>query len=286
MEVDDDLIGEYAHIFFRQASYAVELPDDIPEWLSLPRSGTIEDTGLGRLEILPDEDQAQAGTYDIPLTLRFSSSLFTWDEDEGSWTLDLRLIVEDGPRDDPDGRPDAGGAYLLDAAGNEVAFLPGEQAGARLGARVSTGPDLDGDGLPALALLDANGLGRLLELGVPDAGRANEEVLGGATDKRCFIATAAWGSSQSPYVNLLRQFRDRYLLTYAPGRILVAAYYRLSPPFAAWLAEHDTARTVVRLGLWPLVGLAWLAVYYPQGLLALIFLTLGGWWAYRRHGHV
>ena len=194
------------------------------------------------------------------------------------------LFLVGAPGADPDGRADAGGAYLLDGTGNTVVFIPGEQPGARLGARVGAGPDLDGDGLPALALVDASGGSRLLQWRADtqaDAGNGGV-TLGGPDDKRCFIATAAWGSPQSPYVDLLRQFRDRYLVNHAPGRALVTAYYRLSPPFAAWLAEHDAARAVVRLALWPWVGLAWLAVYHPQGLAALFLLALGGWWTYRR----
>jgi DNA-binding beta-propeller fold protein YncE len=69
----------------------------------------------------------------------------------------------------------------------------------------------------------------------------------------CFIATAAYGSPMAEEVQALREFRDLHLLTNGPGRALVAAYYRLSPPLAAWLRQHDGARAAVRWALGPVV---------------------------------
>ncbi|MBM4397609.1 MAG: hypothetical protein FJ087_18215 [Deltaproteobacteria bacterium] len=65
-------------------------------------------------------------------------------------------------------------------------------------------------------------------------------------DRRCFVATAAMGSDAAAEVEALRAFRDRVLLRTAAGRALVAAYYRLSPPLAAWIACHPAARRLVR----------------------------------------
>lgn len=79
---------------------------------------------------------------------------------------------------------------------------------------------------------------------------------GGGGGGGCFIATAAYGSALHPRVAVLRQLRDRYLLTHAPGRVLVRAYYRLSPPLAAWIARDERARAVTRALLYPLVWLA------------------------------
>jgi hypothetical protein len=72
----------------------------------------------------------------------------------------------------------------------------------------------------------------------------------------CFIATAAYGADWEAEVQILRDFRDGYLLTHEPGRRLVALYYRVSPALAAWLAEHDGWRAAVRVLLTPFVAVA------------------------------
>ena len=87
----------------------------------------------------------------------------------------------------------------------------------------------------------------------------------------CFIATAAYGSYLHPKVQLLRNFRDHYLLTNAPGRAFVAAYYRYSPPLANFIASHDFLRATARLALTPL----FVAAVYPLGTAATLLLMAG-----------
>ncbi len=86
----------------------------------------------------------------------------------------------------------------------------------------------------------------------------------------CFIATAAYGSYMEPHVMTLRQFRDSYLLTNKFGARFVEIYYRFSPPMANFIAQHDSLRSVVRIGLAPMVGFSWLVLNY--GVMTTIFV--------------
>jgi hypothetical protein len=76
----------------------------------------------------------------------------------------------------------------------------------------------------------------------------------------CFIATAAYGTPIAEEVEILREFRDEYLLTNSVGQALVDFYYKVSPPMADFIAEHPGLKPIVRAGLVPAVAMATLAV--------------------------
>ena len=69
----------------------------------------------------------------------------------------------------------------------------------------------------------------------------------------CFIATAAYGTSLAEQVEVLRTFRDIWLLDNAVGTAFVDIYYRLSPTLADIIAGHPALAAMVRLALWPVV---------------------------------
>ncbi|MEJ2574870.1 MAG: fibronectin type III domain-containing protein [Gammaproteobacteria bacterium] len=95
----------------------------------------------------------------------------------------------------------------------------------------------------------------------------------------CFIATAAYGYYSAPQVRVLRAFRDKYLLTNAPGRAFVHWYYRNSPPAARYISMHPVWKAVVRVALLPLVALAWLLIHGGTAALgALIVISLATLW--------
>ncbi len=98
-----------------------------------------------------------------------------------------------------------------------------------------------------------------------------------STADACFIATAAYGSLLDPHVSILRLFRDRYLLTNGPGRLLVRSYYRHSPPLAELVAAHPLLRLLVRLLLVPFIVLGSLFLFNAvAGLFALAALFFAG----------
>ncbi len=94
--------------------------------------------------------------------------------------------------------------------------------------------------------------------------------------KGCFIATAAYGSPLSVEVQALRDVRDRFLLTTAPGRLFVRVYYRLSPPLARGIARREWLRTLVRAGLRPVVAWAHLALTAPGAAFAILLVGFPG----------
>lgn len=96
----------------------------------------------------------------------------------------------------------------------------------------------------------------------------NADVDGGF----CFIATAAYGSTQEPHVAVLRQFRDDVLLQSEAGTKFVETYYELSPPIAHFIGQHDTARAITRVLLWPAYGFAYLQLKAPIVLWSILTL--------------
>jgi len=80
---------------------------------------------------------------------------------------------------------------------------------------------------------------------------------------QCLIATASYGSTLAPEVQILRGFRDNSIMKTSAGSSFMIAfntwYYSFSPAVASYLQTHSTERIVMKAGLYPLVGMLWLA---------------------------
>ena len=100
----------------------------------------------------------------------------------------------------------------------------------------------------------------------------------------CFIATATYGKYDHPRVQLLREFRDRYLSTNGFGRVCVGRYYRHSPTVANFIAEHDTMKAMIRVNLLPLVGISTLVSRVSNHclLIVCVFPFILGFFLLRR----
>lgn len=97
----------------------------------------------------------------------------------------------------------------------------------------------------------------------------------GDDESPCFIATAAYGTPMAEEINVLRAFRDQYMLTNAFGSAFVDVYYNISPPIAHWIATHPFFAWLTRCILTPIIILSKIAIVYPKTLLSIIiFITL------------
>ena len=105
----------------------------------------------------------------------------------------------------------------------------------------------------------------------------------------CFIATAAYGTPMAEEIQILREFRDEYMLTNPLGQALVDLYYKVSPPIAEFITEHPSLKPIVRVGLLPTVAMSTVAVNTTPaekmaivGLLVLVSAALTIWVMKRR----
>jgi hypothetical protein len=120
----------------------------------------------------------------------------------------------------------------------------------------------DDDGVANGTIVDPSGLGTE----PASNGDASISVGSGGGGGGCFIATAAYGSRMAKEVTVLEKVRDEYLLTNELGRGFVSVYYRYSPGLADWIAKHPTIRKIVRIGLYPIMGLSkWIVGEKPSG---------------------
>jgi len=71
----------------------------------------------------------------------------------------------------------------------------------------------------------------------------------------CFVATAAYGTSMEPDVQILRDYRDRVLAKNRLGQLITASYLTLSPPLARLIHAETLSGAVARACLRPMVAI-------------------------------
>jgi len=95
-----------------------------------------------------------------------------------------------------------------------------------------------------------------------------------AASNHCFVATAAYGDAYHPMVQILREFRDQYLLSFAAGKWFVQKYYQYGPLAADKIRNRPLVSSIVRILLSPVVAFAFCLIYVP---VAIPFLLLVSW---------
>jgi hypothetical protein len=172
------------------------------------------------------------GVYDKTGALRSTTTTFTVTDGKGVLTITDDDAITDASREVV-----AGKAVIVDPGG------PGEPA---------ESPNPDPTPTPSAS-------------DTPPAG-------GGGGGGGCFIATAAFGSYFDPYVMVLREFRDTFLMTTRPGRAFVRWYYRTSPSIADRIRTSEALKAGVRGLLMPLVCFS--ALCLKVGVPAAVVLLL------------
>ena len=90
--------------------------------------------------------------------------------------------------------------------------------------------------------------------------------------KKCFIATAAYGSPLHPYVETLRDFRDRYFVSNKLGSKFVDLYYKYSPSVANTIARSKPLKVIVRIHLVPIIILSYSMVHLGPIITGVIII--------------
>ena len=83
---------------------------------------------------------------------------------------------------------------------------------------------------------------------------------GGGAAGCCACASAYTGTDDSD-LDIIRHFRDRYLMTNPVGRGVAALYYNVfSPPVAHFINDHPSVKPLARAALTPVIAASTVAV--------------------------
>lgn len=90
----------------------------------------------------------------------------------------------------------------------------------------------------------------------------------------CFVATAAYGDAAHPMVQILRDFRDAYLVNWSGGRWLIKEYYEYGPALANMIRNKPIIMWAARCLLAPVVVIAFCLLYAPLSIPLIILVSI------------
>jgi hypothetical protein len=77
----------------------------------------------------------------------------------------------------------------------------------------------------------------------------------------CCACASAYAGTDDSNLNIIRQFRDSYLMTNPVGRGVAALYYNVfSPPVAHFIDTHPQVKPLARAALTPVIAASTVAV--------------------------
>jgi len=93
-------------------------------------------------------------------------------------------------------------------------------------------------------------------------------------DEACTWSAATSNSPLYAHLNILRDFRDKYMLPNEFGRKLVRLYYKYSPYIANIILKHKVLKVAVRTKLIPLIAFSYSMVHFGPIMTGVIFIFI------------
>ncbi len=75
----------------------------------------------------------------------------------------------------------------------------------------------------------------------------DEEIYCKEHQQECFIATAVFGTPIAPEIDILREFRNKFMSRTTVGKKIVRTYYRISPPIADTIRYNEFLKALFRI---------------------------------------
>jgi hypothetical protein len=92
-------------------------------------------------------------------------------------------------------------------------------------------------------------------------------------------ATGPFSSRSHSHLNILRNFRDHYLINNFFGKKFVDFYYKHSPAVASFISKHKFMKNIVKVGLYPFVAFSSLMLVTNTFEKIILFLVLMAFFA-------